>query len=558
MTAIYTGSYCPVGLTDRLTIPQLFTRYNPDNVPWDKVVHTDIITGKALTYGGLREQAASCAWGLRMRLGMKEGDRILVLIPNSNDYITLCHATLWMGGIWSPLNPAAATKDILDAIRLVKPAYICTEPNHLDRVSEALQKLNLPSIQQPTIFTVFGRVADLKLFPDDIAGTSKLESLPPYSTNGRSTKEVTAMIVYSSGTTGKIKGVQLSHYNLVSSLIQSKTSLQTLLASTHRCVFFPPYSHIFGLAVAVLGAMWNGQFVCALPSFDLEIYCQKMAEYKATWAHIVPPVAVQLADSDVPLKYDLSHLKIILVGAAPTKPALQARLKKRFGADTSIIQAYGMSECSPTVMHQLPSDDERNIGCVGKPVSATEVRVVDPITFEDVRVGDEGELWVRGPQTMMGYFDNEQATRETYVGEWLRTGDIMRMDENGNFWITDRLKEMIKYKGFQVAPSELEDVLLRHPLVKDAAVTSIYSDEEATELPIAYVTLPPAEHAMTRRVKQQILGEIRAWMDKQVTGYKKLRGGVLELNELPKTPSGKILRRELPCNKAKDERIVKL
>ena len=312
--------------------------------------------------------------------------------------------------------------------------------------------------------------------------------------------------------------------------------------------------HVYGLSVVVLGGMWYGSFTCGIPAFDLDLFCRKMEEHRATWAHIVPPVAILLANSDIAAKYDLSSLKLILISAAPTKRELQMKLKSRFGSDTKIVQGYGMSECSPTVLLQSANDDENNIGTAGKPVAGTELRLVDPVSLKDVESGEEGELWIRGPQTMMGYYRNEQATRETYVGDWLRTGDIMRVDEHGNFWVTDRLKELIKYKGFQVPPSELEDLLLKHPSVVDAAVTSIYSDEQATELPIAYVTLLLSTPVSQKR---KLLVEIREWADGQVAGYKKLRGGVFELENLPKTPSGKILRRELPCKK-EEARVAKL
>lgn len=305
------------------------------------------------------------------------------------------------------------------------------------------------------------------------------------------------------------------------------------------------------MSVVVTAGMWLGSFTCALPGFDLETFCQKMSQYKANWAHIVPSVAVLLAQSDIPMSYDLSALERIVVAAAPMKKPLQMRLKARFGKSTKVLQGYGLTECSPTVMIQHDSDEADYVGTVGKVIAGTETRLVDPITGADIAPGSgkEGELWVRGPQVMMGYLGDEQATRETFSpdGQWLRTGDIMRVDGNNNFWITDRLKELIKYKGFQVAPSELEDLLLHHPHVIDAAVCSIYDDEQATELPLAYVSLRPDLTKLTQQPKQKVLNEIQTWVNGQVAGYKKLRGGVFHLQQLPKTPTGKILRKDLPA-----------
>lgn len=314
--------------------------------------------------------------------------------------------------------------------------------------------------------------------------------------------------------------------------------------------------------------MWLGNFTCAIPSFDLDAFCRLMSKdhHNATWAHIVPPIAVMLANSPVPLKYDLSSLKVIVISAAPTKKELANKLQTRFPG-VRILQGYGMTEAGPTISHQNEWDggpDAENVGSAGRLVSGTEARLVDPATLEDVQEGQEGELWVCGPQTMIEYVRDKEATERTLVFEdgkkWLRTGDILRVDNQGDWYVTDRLKEMIKYKGFQVPPSELEDLLLKHEDVIDAAVCGVYDDAQATELPVAYVSLSSEKLETVRKSnieKQKILEGVRDWVDAQVAGYKKLRGGVHHLQELPKTPSGKILRRELPAKK-KEGRSGKL
>jgi 4-coumarate--CoA ligase len=295
--------------------------------------------------------------------------------------------------------------------------------------------------------------------------------------------------------------------------------------------------------------MWVGGFVCGLASFDLDTYCKKMEEVKANEMHIVPPVAIALVNSPNMEKYDLSRIRSITIAAAPLKKSLQTAFGKKFPG-VPITQLYGSTEGTGLITAQLV-DNEETIGSVGKLACGIEGRLVDPVTKQDVSSGEEGELWVRGPIVMMGYHGNEAATKEAFEGDWMRTGDIMRVDAKGNIWVTDRLKEMIKYKGFQVPPSELEDLLIGHPFVTDAAVTSIYSDSQATELPIAYVALTPEKALAAPNELRQTLDGIRSWADGKVAGYKMLRGGVYHLQTLPKNPSGKILRKDLPCNKSK-------
>ena len=304
--------------------------------------------------------------------------------------------------------------------------------------------------------------------------------------------------------------------------------------------------------VVLLQCVIFGNFTCALHKFELEPFCALMEKHKADWAHIVPPVAVQLANNEVVKNYDLSGLLRVIVAAAPVKRELQQRLKARFGKDTKIIQGYGMTEC-PTLTHQNDGDEDLALGSIGKPIAGTEYRLVDVATGENVKkLSDEGELWVRAPRVMIGYYNDPESTKGSFSpdGRWYRTGDIITEDKNGFLWVVDRLKEMIKYKGLQVAPSDLEGVLLGHPDVIDAAVCSTYDDSQATELPVAYVALKQGLATADENEKQKALQDIRSCVDGQVAGYKKLRGGVFHLQDLPKTASGKILRKDLPAKVA--------
>lgn len=543
---VLTGNYTPLNVGDDVSIPQLMTRWNPDNVQADKIVHADTISGKTITYGGLRENAARCAWGLQQKFGIRHGDVVCIICPNATDFVLLAHAVWWAGAIFSPFNASYTVNDMIHSIDLVKPTLVVSAGPFLDNVRSAVSRSKLSKAgKAPQIITVLDRVNGMSKFPEDVTGHTKDQSILPYDLNGKSAKTTVSTICFSSGTTGKMKGVQLTHYNIVQNLLQYRASLPQLSNSSSSEIFFPPYCHIYGLSCVVLQGMFFGSFSCGLPAFDLDIFCQQMQKWKATWAHIVPPVALLLANSEVMDKYDLSTLQYIVVAAAPLKPALQSKLKARF-PQACVCQGYGLSECSPGVTFQH-ENDEASVGTVGKLFSGTEARLVDPVSGKDVGPGEDGELWIRGPQVMLGYIGDDAATRNTFEGDWLRTGDVMRLDERGNFWITDRLKELIKYKGFQVAPSELEDLLLGHPDVTDAAVCAVYDNSQATEVPLAYVSLVESHLSVSTAEKNAVLERVRTWVDGKVAGYKKLRGGVHHLQELPKTNTGKIQRRLLPA-----------
>ena len=531
------------------------TKYNPDGVPASKVIHVDALMGKELTYGGVRTEAARGAWGFQNKLGLKEGNILLAMAPNSSDFVLLAHSVWWAGGIFSPLNSASTTSDIVHILKLVHPTHVCVAKEHLGRMESAIRECGLYATGGPTIVTIFTRVGQYPLFPDDIAGPTSEESIPPYDLNGKNNKDVCAVIGFSSGTTGAIKGVMLSHRNLCINVLQGRVSLPSVLNSEKREVCLVPYCHIYGMTVAVLSNVWVGGFVCGLPAFDLKVFCELNAKYKTNAMHIVPPIALLLASSEIAKHYDLSSIRLIVIAAAPLKETLQKQLKNRL-PEATIIQAFGTTETSPAVTHQRPKD-EKYVGSIGKAISGTEVRIVDPNTLKDVAPSEPGELWVRGPQVMMGYIRNPEATKNSFQGEWYRTGDIVVKDEYDNFYVTDRLKEMIKYKGFQVAPSELEDILLQHPDVIDAAVCGFYDEKQATEVPLAYISLKVDHLNKSQHEIQDILDGVRKWMDGKVAGYKRLRGGVYHLQALPKTTSGKILRRELPV-KIKERQGSKL
>ena len=322
----------------------------------------------------------------------------------------------------------------------------------------------------------------------------------------------------------------LTHYNLVANMCQMDGLDYFHRDDTLLCVL--PLFHIYGLVVVLNMGLHLGATIVTMPRFDLEQFLGLIQKYRVTLSHIVPPIVLKLAKDPSVEKFDLSSLKMIFSGAAPLGPELSRECLQRIGC--GIRQGYGMTETSP-VTHSSPADPAKmKLGSIGPPAPNTECKLVDPATGAELGPNHEGEVCVRGPQNMKGYLNNPEATARTIDKDgWLHTGDIGYADEDGHFYIVDRVKELIKYKGFQVAPAELEAILLTHPAVADAAVIPS-KDDEAGEVPKAFVVVKSETSAAT----------IMDFVAARVSPHKKIRA-VEFIDQIPKSLSGKILRRVL-------------
>lgn len=287
----------------------------------------------------------------------------------------------------------------------------------------------------------------------------------------------------------------------------------------------------------VLSPLYQGTAIYIMREFNLEAFCGAIQQEKITYASIVPPVAVALAKSPVVSKYDLSSLRMLQSAAAPAGNDLIEAIYKRL--KVPVKQSYGLTEASPLVCAQRWEDWNKPIGCSGRLVSSVSMKIM--LDGREVSQGEEGEIWIKGPNVTKGYYNNPRATAESITPEgWYRTGDIGYVDEKNNIYITDRLKELIKYNGFQVAPAELEGLLLAHPAVSDVAVIGVYNEQRATELPRAVVVLT-AGYKEDEKMEE----ELKNWIHTRVAPYKRLRGGVRFVQAIPKSNAGKLLRRVL-------------
>jgi len=351
--------------------------------------------------------------------------------------------------------------------------------------------------------------------------------------------EDVAILPYSSGTTGVPKGTMLSHRNIIANMLQLE-AIDGAFYSQEDVLLSPlPMFHIYPLTVGLFYHLWKGcTYVSMSGTFSIAKFCELVATHRVTRAHVAPPIVLQLAKSDQVNVAQLAGLRMVLSAAAPLYAPLEEEASSRIGC--AIKQAWGMSELSP-IATMVP-DDRLRAGSLGQPVASTEIKLVrvddeGEITEggKPVPIGDEGEILVRGPQVMQGYLNAPQKTAETLIADgWLRTGDVAKMDTEGYTYITDRLKELIKFKGHAVAPAELEDLLSTHPKIADAAVIPV-ADEQAGELPRAYVVPKPGQQVTPEEVMQ--------FVDERVSAFKRLRGGVVLTDSIPKTGSGKILRR---------------
>jgi 4-coumarate--CoA ligase len=343
-------------------------------------------------------------------------------------------------------------------------------------------------------------------------------------------REHVVVLPYSSGTTGRPKGVMLTHRNLVANVQQSGAVAG--ITPDDVAVAFLPFFHIYGMTVLMNLFLQQRAKLVTMPRFDLELFLRLIEEHGATRLYIVPPVALALAKHPMVDEFDTSSVVEVFSGAAPLGPETEAAVGRRLGAKS--VQGYGMTEMSP-ISHMTVGGNVRH-GSSGQAVPSTECRIVNPETLEDMAPGEEGELWVRGPQVMKGYLNNPDATAECLTEDgWLRTGDLAIIDADGFMFIRDRLKELIKFKGFQVAPAEVEAALIAHAGVVDAAVTA-KPDEEAGELPVAFVVPAPGAEVTEAELHAHCEGCLAHY--KHPAEYR-------FVDSVPKSASGKILRREL-------------
>ena len=515
MARIFTSMFADVEIPDVPVHQYVFER--ADEFP-DRVAILDGPTGRAYTFVELRNAVASFAGGLAAH-GFGKDDTLAIIAPNIPEYAIVFHAVSMVGGTVTTVNPTYGPEEIAFQLSDAGATIAVTVELFRDNVEKAAAQA--------------GGIRDIVLLGEGGGGTPFTDYLAAPFTAQVDIDPSNDVVVlpYSSGTTGLAKGVMLTHRNLVANMAQFIPPMG-FEPGTEVSLAVLPFFHIYGMQVLMNASLRIAGTLITMPRFDLEQFLTLIQQHRVTRAYVVPPIVLALAKHPLVADFDLSSLDVVFSGAAPLSAELAAEAAARVGCD--VVQGYGMTELSPVT--NLTPPGAYKAGTSGVNVPNQELRIVDPDTGADLDVDQEGELWYRGPHVMKGYLNNEEATRATITDDgWLRTGDIGRIDADGHVTITDRLKELIKVKGFQVPPAELEGLLLTHPDIADAAVIGV-PDEESGELPKAFVVPKPGTDVGVDDVKAHVAAHVAT--------YKHL-GEVEFIDAIPKSASGKILRREL-------------
>ncbi|KAG2153049.1 uncharacterized protein EDB93DRAFT_239065 [Suillus bovinus] len=539
---------------DDLTLPQFILDSShplrpirPSHVPW----FIEDAGGRGIGHEEIRARTYGLANGLSLRFRVKENDLVVIFSPNHIDYATAIWATHRLGAVVSCANPASNTKELLYQLKMVNASLIIAHPSSLHTALDAAHAAGLPSERVIT----FDESNQMSV---DALVQQGLQSEPNFverRLRKGEAKTKVAFLSFSSGTTGKPKAVAISHFAPIVNVIQMaehqkvNKNYAPLEEQRYRSgdvvAGVLPFFHIYGLVVLIHFMTFCGISIVAIPKFNFTNFLDSITRHRINHLLLVPPQIVLFCKHPAVKNYNLNGIKHLLCGAAPLAAPLVNQLVKVM-PNAQIGQGYGMTESAATIT--MFSVDEK----LGVPGSAGRLMpgVVAKVVKDDgtlARFNEQGELQVKIPSVALGYLNNDEATKETFVDGWLRTGDEVIIREDHELFIVDRLKEIMKVKGFQVAPAELEGCLLDHPDVSDTCVVPI-PDSYSGELPMAFVVLHP--NAVKRiALDSAEVGRVKASITKHVAdnkiAYKHLAGGVEFLDAIPKNPSGKLLRRVL-------------
>ena len=492
--------------------------------------------GAHLTYGQIKEQSDRLAAALA-RLGVGKGDRAGIMLPNCPQYLISFFAIVRLGAVVTNINPIYTPREVEVVARDSGIRVLIT----LDALAPVVQGVRAQTAIEAVITT---RAQEYSASPQGASGppdgTLSFSGLiagagaPDLPRVEIDPEEDLAVLQYTGGTTGTPKGAMLTHYNLYANTIQTAlwSEYQTQRGE-ERYLLVIPYFHIYGQTVGMLVGAWHGAMQILIPKFDVNLVVQAFKQYQPTFFPGVPTLYISLLNHPEVKSCGLERVRRFNSGSAPLPVEVIEKFERFSG--TTLYEGYGLTETSP-VTHSTPTLARRKPGSIGLPLTGTECKIVDLETGErEVGVGEDGELCIRGPQVMKGYWRKPEETANVIRGGWLYTGDVARMDEDGFFYIVQRKKDMIIVSGFNVYPNEVEEVLFTHPSVLEAAVIGV-PDASRGEAVKAFVVLKPGAAATA----EELLAHCRAGLAKY-----KLPSHLVFADSLPKSGVGKVLRRAL-------------
>lgn len=539
-----TSPYPDIDIPNVSVYDSLFGTLGDDDL--DRVALIDPDSGAETSYRALRAQVDALAGALAAR-GVGTDTVVALLCPNAPVFAVAFHGILRAGATVTTINVMYTPGEVATQLHESGASWLVTLAR-LPNWAEAAERAGIPAeriilIGEPPASTP---VADANATADAAAAHPSLAALiaegAPAPSVSFDPATHLAVLPYSSGTSGVPKGVMLTHRNLVANVAQCRVALD--LDANDRVLAVLPFFHIYGMTVLLNLALRQRASLVTMPKFDLVGFLDNIQRFGCTYLYIAPPIAVALAKHPLVDNYDISSVRTIFSGAAPLDGATGEAAGRRLHA--RIMQGYGMSELSP-VSHAMPVDrNDVPVSSVGVMLPNEQCKIVDPETGAEVALPEQGEsapgeLWVKGPNVMLGYLGNPEATAATLDADgFLHTGDVATYNAGGWFTIVDRVKELIKYKGYQIAPAELEALLLGHPQLADAAVIGVL-DADGQEIPKAFV-VRTADATITER-------EVIDYVAERVAAYKKVRE-VEFIDAVPKSTSGKILRKDLRARAA--------
>jgi len=495
-----------------------------------------IFQGKGMKYKEIGEWVSSFASGLA-QIGLKKGERVAIMLPNCPQYIVAYYAILKIGGIVVNVNPMYVERELEFQLADAGARAIVTLHELLPRLEAVKPKIVLKTI----ILTDLGEHVRREEGRGQTAGSEGIYEYADLLQRGRSNPppsvsveaDEVALLQYTGGTTGFSKGAMLTHYNLVSDVVQCVSWNVGAEKGQERMLAVLPFFHVYGMTVAMNEAIYLAATIILLPRFQIDDTLEAINAHQPTRFPGVPTMYIAIINHPRVKEYNISSIKVCSSGSAPMPVEVLKRFEELTGA--KISEGYGLTEASP-VTHSNPFSGKRKIGSIGLPRPDTDAKIVDLENGDrDLPPGEEGELCIRGPQVMKGYWNRPEETAKSLRNGWLYTGDIARMDEEGYFYIVDRKKDMVICGGYNVYPREIEEVLYQHPKIQEACIVGV-PDPYRGETVKAFVVLKEKEQATAE--------EIITFCQKNMAKYK--APTLVEFRiELPKSHVGKVLRKIL-------------